>query len=71
MTLINDKDPIFKVGNIVRISKYKKFFWKGNVPNWSQEIFLIKKIKNNVHGHILLMTLKANKLMEGFTKQEK
>ena len=30
----NDKNPKFKIGNIVRISKYKKFFAKGFVQNW-------------------------------------
>ena len=30
---INDKDPKFKVGNHVRISKYKNIFAKGYMPN--------------------------------------
>ena len=33
---INDKDPRFKIGDIVRISKYKNIFVKGYVPNWSE-----------------------------------
>ena len=32
----------------VRISKYKNIFAKGYVPNWSEEVFLIKKVKNTV-----------------------
>ena len=36
----NEKDPKFKVGNHVRISKYKNIFAKGYTPNWSEEIFL-------------------------------
>ena len=39
---INDKDPKFKVGYHVRISKYKKIFAKGYTPNWSEEVFVIK-----------------------------
>ena len=39
------KDPKFKVGDHVRISKYKSIFAKGYVPNWSQEVFMIKKVK--------------------------
>ena len=31
---INDKDPKFKIGDIVRISKYKNFFPKDYIPNW-------------------------------------
>ena len=40
---INDKDPKFKVGNIVRISKQKNIFGKCCVSNWSEEVFVIKK----------------------------
>ena len=45
---INDKDPKFKIGDIFRISKYKNIFVKGYVPNWSEELFVIKRIKNTV-----------------------
>ena len=40
---VNDNDPNFKVGDHVRISKYKKQFSKGYTPNWSEEVFVIKK----------------------------
>ena len=43
---INDKDP--KIGDIVRISKYKSFFVKGYVSNWSEDVFVIKKVKSTV-----------------------
>ena len=45
---VNDKDLKFKVGDHVRISKYKNIFAKGYIPNWSEEIFVIKEIKNTV-----------------------
>ena len=45
---ISDKDPNFKIGDNVRISKYKNIFAKGYVPNWSEEVFVIKKVKNTV-----------------------
>ena len=45
---VNDKDPKFKVGENVRISKYKIIFAKGYTPNWSEEVFVIKKVKNTV-----------------------
>ena len=38
----------FKVGNNLRISKYKNIFAKGYVPNWSEDVFVIKKVKNIV-----------------------
>ena len=41
-----NKDPKFEVGDHVRISKYKNIFGKGYMPNWSEEVFVIKKVKN-------------------------
>ena len=41
---INDKDPKFKIVHIVRISKHRNIFEKGQVPNWSEEVFVIKKV---------------------------
>ena len=37
-----------KIGDIVSISKYKNIFAKGHVPNWSEEVFVIKKVKHTV-----------------------
>ena len=42
------EDPEFKVGDNVRISKYKNIFEKGFIPNQSEEDFVIKKVKNTV-----------------------
>ena len=36
----NEKDPKFKVGDHVKISKYKNIFSKGCATNWSEEIFV-------------------------------
>ena len=43
-----DKKGKFKVGGNVRILKHKNIFAKGYVPNWSQEVFVIKEVKNTV-----------------------
>ena len=45
---VNNKDKKFKVGDQVRISKYKNTFAKGYTPKWSEEVFVIKKVKNTV-----------------------
>ena len=45
---INNKDPKFKVGDRLRISKYKNILAKSYTPNWSEEVFIIKKVKNTV-----------------------
>ena len=63
---INDKDPKFKVGDTVRISKYKNIFAKVYTPNWLEEVFVIKKVKNTV---LLLMMLMEKKLLELFMKK--
>ena len=39
----NEKYPKFRVGDHVRISKYKNIFAKGYSPNWSEKIFIVKK----------------------------
>ena len=44
----DEKDPKFRVGDHVRISTYKNIFAKGYAPNWREEIFVVKKIKNTV-----------------------
>ena len=44
---VNDKNPKLKVGDHVRISKYKNIFAKGYTQNWSEEIF-VSNIKNTV-----------------------
>ena len=48
---INDKNPSFKIGGIVRISKYKTIFAESLTPNWSKEVFVIKKVKNPVNNN--------------------
>ena len=45
---INDEDPKFKIGDIVRTLKYKNIFAKSYVSNWPGEVFMIKKVKNAV-----------------------
>ena len=44
----NAKEAKFEVGDRVRISKYTNFFTKEYAPNWSEEIFVISKVKNTV-----------------------
>ena len=59
---INNKDPKFRIGYIVRISKYKNIFAKGYVPNWSEELFVIKKIKNTVPWTFVITDLQGKQI---------
>ena len=65
---VNDNDPKFQVGDHLKISKYKDIFGKGYTPNWSQEIFVIKKIKNIVPWTYFINDLNDNELLEPFMK---
>ena len=49
---INDKDPKFKIGDTIRISKYKTIFAKGYTQSWSEEAFVIKKVKKHCAMYI-------------------
>ena len=66
----NDKDPKYKVGDRVRISKYKNIFAKGYTPNWSEEIFVIKKVKNTVPWTYVINDLNGEEIMGTFYEKE-
>ena len=65
----NDEDSTFKIDDIVRITKYKNIFAKGYVPNWSEEVFRIKKVKSTVLWTYVICDLKGEELLELFTKK--
>ena len=53
----------FKVSDHVRISKYKNIFTKGYTPNWSEEVFVIKEIKNTVPWTYVINDLNNGKII--------
>ena len=67
---INNKDPKFKVGDHVRISKYKNIFAKGYMPNWSEEVFVIKKVKNTVPWTYVINDLNGEEITGIFYEKE-
>ena len=66
----NKKDPKFKVGDNVRILKYKNIFAKGYTPNWSEEIFVINKIKNTVPWTYAISDLNGEEITGSFYEKE-
>ena len=66
----NDKDAKFKVGDHVRIYKYKNTFAKGYTLNWSEEIFVIKKIENNVPWTYVINDLNGEEIIGIFYEKE-
>ena len=67
---VNDKDPKFKIGDHVRISKYKNIFAKGYTPNWSEEVFVIKKVKNTVPWTLVINDLNGDEIIGTFYGKE-
>ena len=67
---INNKDPKFNVGDHVRISKYKNIFAKGYMPNWSEEVFVIKKVKNTVPWTYVINDLNGEEITGTFYEKE-
>ena len=67
---INDKDPKFKVGDHVRIPKYKNVFAKGYTPNWSEEVFVVNKIENTVPWTYVINDFNGEEITGTFYKKE-
>ena len=66
----NEKDPKFKVGDHVRISKYKNIFAKAYAPNWSEEIFVVKKIKTTIPWTSVINDLNGEEIIGDFYGKE-
>ena len=66
----NKEGPKFKVGNHVRISKFKSIFAKGSVPVWSEEAFVIKKVKNTVLWTDVISDLNGEQIVLTFYEKE-
>ena len=66
----NKKDPKFKVGDYVRIEKYKNIFAKRYTPNCSEEVFVVSKIKNTVLWTYLISDLNGEEITGIFQEKE-
>ena len=65
-----EEDPKFQVGDHVRISKYRNTFAKGFAPNWSEEVFVIRKIKNTVPWTYVINDLNGEEIVGNFYEKE-
>ena len=66
----NKKGPKFKVGDHVRISKYKNVFAIGYVRNWSEEVLIVNKIKNTVPWTYAISDLNGEQIIGSFYEKE-
>ena len=66
----NKKDPKYKIGDPVRISKYKNIFAKGYTPNWSKEGFIVSKINNTVPWTYVISDINGEDITGSFYEKE-
>ena len=66
----NEKDSRFKVGDRVRISKFKNIFAKGYTPNCSCEIFIVDKINDTVPYTYNIKDLNDEEIIGSFYDQD-
>ena len=66
----NGKNLKFKIGDIVRISRHTSIFAKGYIPNWSEEHFMIEKVKNTVPWTYVIGDLKRKEIVGTFNEKE-
>ena len=67
---VNDNDPKLKFDDHVRISKYRNMFAKGYTANLSEEIFVIKEIKNTVPWTYVIKDLNGEEIIGTFYEKE-
>ena len=60
------KNPKCKVGDHFRICKYKNIFAKRYAPNWSEEVFVINKIRNTVPQTYVISDLNGKEITGSF-----
>ena len=70
MKILMKRDPKFKVGDRVRISKYKNIFAKEYMQNCSEEVFVVSKTKNTVPWTYLINVLSGETITGSFYEKE-
>ena len=66
----NKNEPKFKVGDYARISKYKNIFAKGYTSNWSEEVFVVSKIKNTIPWTYVISDVNGEEITGRFYEKE-
>ena len=70
MLRVNEKDLKFKVGDHVRILKYKNIFAQGYTTNWSEEVFIITKLRNTAPWTYVIIDLNGEEIVETFYEKQ-
>ena len=67
---VNNEDPRFKIDDHVRISKYKGIYAVGYTPNWSEEVFIISKVKNTILWTYVINDLNGEEIIGTFYEKD-
>ena len=70
MLILIKKDPKFKIGDFVRILKYKNIFARRYTPHWSEEVFVISKSKTTVPQAYVISDLNGEEIVGTFYEKE-
>ena len=68
--IFSSKNRRFKIGDIVRISKYINIFAKSCTSNWSEEVFMFKKVKNTVLWTYVISEFNRGEIFGTFYEKE-
>ena len=66
----NKEYPKFKIGDDVRIWNYKTFFANADVSNWSEDVFVIKNVKNTVPRTYVISDLNGGEIVATFYEKD-
>ena len=66
----NEKYSRFKVGDRVRISRFKNIFAKGYAPTWRKEIFIVDKVNDTVPYTYNLKDVNDEEIIGSFYDKE-
>ena len=70
MLILIKKDPKFKIGDFVRLLKYKNIFARRYTPHWSEEVFVISKSKTTVPQAYVISDLNGEEIVRTFYEKE-
>ena len=66
----SENKPKFKIGDLVTISKYKNIFAKRYAQNWSEEVFIIAKVKDTVPWTCTISDLNGEPITRSFCEKK-
>src|SRR5271165_4119529 len=66
----SNEKPKFKVGDKVRISRIKGLFEKGDLPNWSEALYIVDKVKQTNPYTYTVQDMNGEEILGSFYTEE-